>query len=109
MRDVFKAIADPTRREILMMLAQEPSSVNVIAEKFEMTRPAVAKHLKVLVECQLVVMETDATDGRQRNCFAQLDALQEVDAYLRALEQFWRGKLNRLGKFLDKKKEEDKS
>ena len=107
MKDVFKAIADPTRREILMMLAQEPSSINVIAEKFEMSRPAVAKHLKVLVETDLVVMETDATDGRQRNCFAQLEALQEVDAYLRTLEQFWKGRLNQLGKYLDKKKEEE--
>ena len=54
MNDVFKAIADPTRREILLTLVRNPENVNTISERFNMSRPAVSKHIKVLVESNLV-------------------------------------------------------
>ena len=102
MPDVFKAIADPTRRAILMMLVQEPSSVNTIAKHFKMSRPAVSKHIKILTASKLVDIEKDQIDGRQRNCFAQLEALKEIEDYIQTLEKFWSTKLNRLSDFLDK-------
>lgn len=102
MKDVFKAIADPTRREILMTLSQNPASIGSISEQFEMTRPAVAKHIRILVENDLVAMRTDENDGRQHNCFAQLEALSEVYAYLEQLEAFWKSKLDNLGSYLSK-------
>ena len=101
MSDVFKALADPTRREILRMLAHNPRTVNEISSRFDMSRPAVSKHLKILKDSQLMRMEFDVHDARQRNCYIQLEALQEVDEYIRNLERFWKNKLTGLGKFLD--------
>jgi DNA-binding transcriptional ArsR family regulator len=103
MKDVFKAIADPTRRQILLMVSSEPTNVNTIAEKFNMTRPAVSKHLKVLEDNGLLVIQNSDIDGRQRNCYAQLEALKEIETFIRQLEKFWSSKLNNLGSYLDKK------
>ena len=109
MRDVFKALADPTRREILLMVSQNPIHVNVIAEKFQMSRPAVSKHVKVLETHGLLEIRSDEGDGRQRICYPQLDALKEVEAYIRKLEKFWSERLNALGDYLDKLEAEEKS
>ena len=79
MTDIFKAIADPTRREILMMVVQEPTNVNTIAEKFNMSRPAVSKHLKILEDNGLLFIQNSDIDGRQRNCYVQLGALKEIE------------------------------
>lgn len=103
MSDVFKAIADPTRRQILLSLAKKPENVNTISELFDMSRPAVSKHIKVLAESNLVRIETDEVDTRQRNCYAQLEALQEVNEYLKRLEEFWENRLEGLEKFLKNK------
>ena len=103
MNDVFKALADPTRREILLMIAQKPESVNTIAERFKMSRPAVSKHIKILESSNLARVEADHADGRQRNCFAQLEALSEVNQYIAELTSFWTAKLNSLESFLQKK------
>jgi DNA-binding transcriptional ArsR family regulator len=102
MSDVFKAMADPTRREILLSLTQESSSIGQIAENFNMTRPAIAKHIKILESANLVSVETDTSDGRQRNCYAQLEALKEVEGYLKQLEVFWKTKINGLQSYLSK-------
>ncbi len=101
MNDVFKALADPTRREILLMIAEQPCSVNTISDQFNISRPAISKHIKILKDCKLVSMQTDGFDGRQRNCFAQLEALKEVENYLQQLEKFWSTRLDRLGQFLE--------
>lgn len=106
MKDVFKALADPTRREILLMVSSEPASVNVIAEKFSMTRPAVSKHLRILQDNGLLEIRNSELDGRLRHCYAQLEALSEIGDYIRDLEKFWSGKLNHLGGYLEKKKKE---
>lgn len=108
MRDVFKAISDPTRREILLMLAQEPANVNAIADKFNMSRPAVSKHLKVLEDNGLLYIQNSDKDGRQRNCYAQLEALKEIEDFISQLEKFWNTKLNNLGAYLDKNKNKSK-
>mgnify|MGYP003335530450 CR=1 FL=1 len=108
MKDIFKAIADPTRREILLMVSQEPTNVNTIADKFNMTRPAVSKHLKILEDNGLLYIQNSDTDGRQRNCYAQLGALKEIEDFIRQLEKFWNSKLNNLGTYLDNKKQKTK-
>ena len=106
MNDVFKAIADPTRREILLMIAEHPRNINEISEKFEMSRPAVSKHIKILTDCQLVDIRPDSHDGRQRNCYAQLEALLQVKNYLAQLECFWNDRLDNLGRYLEKNGDE---
>ena len=108
MTDIFKAIADPTRREILMIVVQEPTNVNTIAEKFNMSRPAVSKHLKILEDNGLLFIQNSDIDGRQRNCYVQLGALKEIEDFIRQLEKFWNSKLNNLGDYLDKKKKKTK-
>ena len=104
MGDVFKAIADPTRREILLMLIEESRSIGQLADNFNMSRPAIAKHVKVLQSANLLIIEHDLTDGRQRNCIAQLEALKEVEDYLAKMEKFWQEKLNGLEAYLSKSK-----
>lgn len=103
MSDIFKALADPTRREILLMIAQQPENVNRISERFNMSRPAVSKHIRLLEDSSLIKIETDKVDGRQRNCYIQLEALKEVEEYIFKLEEFWQTKLNGLEKHLAKK------
>lgn len=100
MSDVFKAIADPTRREILLTIAKNPENINSISERFNMSRPAVSKHIRVLTQNNLVRIEQDPNDSRQRNCFAQLEALSEVTQFLDKLEKFWESKLDGLGNYL---------
>lgn len=100
MSDIFKAIADPTRRAILLKVAEKATNINALAGDFNMSRPAVSKHIKVLQESDLLRIESDAVDGRQRNCYAQLEALSEVNDYLSKLEQFWDKKLDGLDNFL---------
>ncbi|MEM9545216.1 MAG: metalloregulator ArsR/SmtB family transcription factor [Bacteroidota bacterium] len=104
MKDVFKAIADPTRRQILLSLAQKPENVNTISERFDISRPAVSKHIKILTESNLVRIERDSTDSRQRNCFVQLEALSEVNQFLDQLGAFWEDKLGGLDDYLKKGK-----
>ncbi len=80
-----------------------------IAEKFNMSRPAVSKHLKVLQESQLAYTASDSSDGRQRNCYAQLEALVEVNNYLAQLQEFWQSRLDNLDSFLAKRSKAQKA
>ena len=99
-RDVFQAIADPTRREILTRIAKGPMNLNTVAEAFTVSRPAVSKHVKILAECGLVEVKQE---GRERYCEAKLDKLREVNEWLRSFERFWNKKLDALGDFLVEK------
>jgi len=92
-QDVFQAIADPTRREIFDLLAGESMPVNDIAEKFDISRPAVSKHIKILNECGLIVIRKK---GRKRYCRADVQKLQEVMAWLKRYQEFWDQKLDAL-------------
>jgi DNA-binding transcriptional ArsR family regulator len=67
-RDVYQAIADPTRRDIIGMLAYESLNLNAISDKFEISRPAISKHIKILTECGLITIEQK---GRERFCILQ--------------------------------------
>jgi len=96
-RDVFQAIADPTRREIINIVAHQSLNLNAVAEKFDISRPAISKHIKILTECGLIVIRQQ---GRERYCEAKLQQLNEVSAWIEQYRVFWTGKLDALGDFL---------
>ena len=102
-RDVYQAIADPTRRAIINMIASQSRNVNSIAEKFDMSRQAVSLHLKILTDCGLVLVKQQ---GRDRFCEAQLDQLSEVSLWVDQYRQHWESKLNGLETYLKKIKKE---
>ncbi|MEX0662646.1 MAG: metalloregulator ArsR/SmtB family transcription factor [Balneolaceae bacterium] len=92
-QDIFQAIADPTRREIIDLLADQSLPVNDVAERFDMSRPAVSKHIKILNECGLVVIHKE---GRKRYCRADTHKLQEVMEWANRYRKFWNEKLDAL-------------
>jgi len=96
-RDVFQAIADPNRRAILSLLATQRLTLNGVAEKFRISRPAISRHIKILKECGLVVIYQQ---GRERYCEAKLDRLQEVSDWVETSRQLWEGRLDRLDEYL---------
>jgi DNA-binding transcriptional ArsR family regulator len=98
-RDVFQAIADPTRRQILGMLAKNSLNLNAVSEQFAISRPAISKHVRILRECGLVVIRRQ---GRERVCEARLQPLHEVVEWLEKYRTFWNIKLDALEQFLDK-------
>ena len=98
-RDVFQAIADPTRREIIGLVAVEPLNLNSIAEKFEMSRQAISLHVKILAECGLLSVKQQ---GRERYCEAKLDALGEVAVWVEQYKQYWENTLDSLEDYLAK-------
>jgi DNA-binding transcriptional ArsR family regulator len=100
-RDVFQAIADPTRREIINLLAHQTLNLNAVADNFDISRPAVSKHIKILTECGLVVINQQ---GRERYCRAELDKLREVAEWTARYKEFWNNKLDALGSFLEENK-----
>ncbi|WP_343693539.1 metalloregulator ArsR/SmtB family transcription factor [Chitinophaga sp.] len=97
-RDVFQAIADPTRREIIHLVAHEPRHLNAIAANFDMTRQAISLHIKILEECGLIEIRQQ---GRERICAARLEKLQEVQDWIRQYESFWQHKMQALKNFLE--------
>jgi DNA-binding transcriptional ArsR family regulator len=100
-RDVFQAIADPTRREIINLLAHRTMNLNEVADKFDISRPAISKQVKILTECGLIVI---TQQGRERYCTANLKKLGEVSAWVKKYEAFWTDKLNALKDFLENEK-----
>ena len=105
-RDVFQAIADPTRREIINMIAHQTLNLNSVAEHFEISRPAVSKHIKILTECGLVSIKKD---GRDHYCEAKLEKLGEVSDWVEQYKQFWNTKLDALENYLNELQEAQKS
>ena len=97
-RDVFQAIADPTRRQIISLVAQQPLNLNSIAEKFDVTRQAVSLHVKILEECGLIMIRQQ---GRERYCEAKLQQLNEVAVWVEQYKQFWEQKFDALENYLD--------
>jgi len=102
-RDVFQAIADPTRREIINMIASQPLNVNAIAEKFDVSRQAVSLHIQILIDCGLV---TAKQQGRDRLCEAKLDQLSEVARWVDQYKQHWESKLDNLESYIEQLKKQ---
>jgi DNA-binding transcriptional ArsR family regulator len=98
-RDVFQAIADPTRRQIIGLVARQPLNLNTIAEKFDVSRQAISLHVKILNECGLIMIKQI---GRERYCEATLDGLNEVTEWIAQYRKHWENKLDSLESYLDK-------
>lgn len=98
--DPFQAIADPGRREILFLLSREKLSMNALAENFDISRPAVSKHVKILHEAGLI---TITEQGRERYCELHQEGFQELKEWLDYYDQFWHKKLQNLTNVLNKR------
>ena len=98
--DAFQAIADPSRREILMLLTKDKLSINALAGNFDMSRPAVSKHVKVLYEAGLILIKDR---GRERYCELREEGFDEIKQWLVYFDQFWKGKLQNLENLLNQR------
>lgn len=85
-RDVYQAIVDPTRRDIINLIAYRPMNLNSIADNFRMSRPAISQHIKILAECGLVHIRQE---GRERFCEATLKPLSEVSDWIERYRRLW--------------------
>ncbi len=85
-RDVFQAIADPTRRNIINLLVRQNLTLNAVARNFKMSRPAVSKHIRILAECGVVTIRQQ---GRHRICVANLKPLKNVYDWVNQYQLFW--------------------
>ncbi len=96
-RDVFQAIADPNRRAILSLLARQPLALGRVAEHFNISRPAISRHMRILTECGLVYVHKR---GRERYCEARMDRLDEVSGWIEHSRRLWEGRLDRLNEYM---------
>lgn len=103
-RDAFQAIADPTRRAIISLLAARPLNLNAIAENFAISRPAISQHIKILSECGLIVT---TRRGRESWCTVELQELRQVSQWVEQYRDFWAGKLDALERHLSVASEEE--
>ena len=105
-RDVFQAIADPTRRAIIGRIAQEPVNINSIAEQFKISRQAISLQLKILEECGLLQVKQQ---GRERICVAKLEKLNEVQEWVKQHQKIWTSRLQALKRFVEQEELQPKS
>ncbi|WP_422081353.1 ArsR/SmtB family transcription factor [Ulvibacterium sp.] len=96
-RDVFQAIADPVRRDIIQLLAERTLTVNSVAEKFDVSRPAISKHLKILQECGLVTIHKQ---GRERYCQIRPKSLIPAFLWVDQYKKLWEDKLDSFEDYL---------
>jgi len=96
-RDIFQAIADPTRRAIIALIAIHAMTPNGIAEHFDTTRQAISKHLRILTECELVKQEHQ---GREIYYQLEIDKMKEVDKWLEQFRQIWETRFHQLDQLL---------
>lgn len=106
-RDIFQAIADPTRRAILVLIATQALTPNALADKFDISRQAVSKHIKVLNECELLKHEKV---GREIYYELKIDKMKEVDQWLEQFRKIWENRFDQLDDLLTTlKSEKDES
>ena len=94
-RDVFQAIADPTRREIIKLLTGQPMNLNALADRFPVSRPAISRHIRILTECGVVMIKQV---GRERYCHTNAHTLKQVADWADQYRGFWTTRLNALEK-----------
>ncbi|TDX02010.1 ArsR/SmtB family transcription factor [Dinghuibacter silviterrae] len=102
-RDVYQAIADPTRRAIIGIVAKEPCNMKTITEQFDLSQQAISLHLKILKDCGLIKV---TQQGRDRICEAKLDSLGEVSVWIDQYRQHWENKLDAMEAYVEKLKKE---
>jgi DNA-binding transcriptional ArsR family regulator len=104
-RDIFQAIADPTRRAIITLIALHAMTPNAIAENFNITRQSVSKHLRILTECELVKQDQK---GREIYYTLEIEKMKEVDKWIEQFRKIWEARFNQLDKVLSTMKKQKK-
>jgi DNA-binding transcriptional ArsR family regulator len=100
-RDVFQAIADPTRRKIISLIARQSMNLNAIADNFDLTRPAISSHIKILNECGIVHIEKA---GRERICRVIPGRLKEIANWIGPFRDLWEQRLDNFESYLEQLK-----
>src|SRR5215475_8775391 len=98
--DAFQVIADPSRRQMLMMLSKDSMTINALAENFEMSRPAVSKHIKILYGAGFISIKDI---GRERHCVLKQDGFNELQHFIDYFDKFWTSKLKKLENLLNER------
>ena len=98
--DAFQVIADPSRREMLRLLSQQSLTINNLGENFDMSRPAVSKHIKILYTAGFISIQDV---GRERHCTLKRDGFNALQEWLGYFDQFWSSKLKNLENLLNNK------
>lgn len=104
-RDIFQAIADPTRRAILVLIAANAMTPNALAQEFHTSRQAISKHLQILTECELVNQEQQ---GREIYYSLELEKMKEIDKWLNQFRKIWEARFDQLDKVLSSMKKQKK-
>ncbi|MFM2224821.1 MAG: hypothetical protein RJA07_1023 [Bacteroidota bacterium] len=98
--DAFQVIADPSRRHMLQLLSKKSMTINALAENFDMSRPAVSKHVKILYGAGFISI---TGIGRERHCILKQEGFDEVQEFINYFDKFWLNKLNKLQTILNAK------
>ncbi len=98
--DAFQVIADPSRRQMMMLLSRDSMTINRLAENFDMSRPAVSKHIKIMYNAGFISI-TDI--GRERYCTLKQDGFNELQNFIDYFDKFWASKLKKLETILNNK------
>lgn len=101
--DAFQVIADPSRRKMLVMLSKDSLTINSLAENFDMSRPAVSKHIKILYNAGFISIKDI---GRERHCVLKQDGFNELQDFIDYFDKFWASKLKKLETILNNRLKE---
>ena len=104
-RDIFQAIADPTRRAIIALIAMQAMTPNALAERFDTSRQAISKHLRILTECELVTQEHQ---GREIYYRLEIEKMKEIDKWLEQYRKIWEARFSQLDDLLATMKKQEK-
>ena len=96
--DVFQVIADPSRRQMMMLLSKDSMTINALAENFDMSRPAVSKHIKIMYHAGFISIKDI---GRERHCTLKQDGFDELQDFIDYFDKFWASKLKKLETLLN--------
>src|ERR1700709_614812 len=99
--DAFQVIADPSRRQMLRLLSRDSLTINNLAENFDMSRPAVSKHIKILYSAGFISIQDI---GRERHCTLKKDGFNELQEWINFFDKFWASRLKNLGDLLNGKR-----
>jgi DNA-binding transcriptional ArsR family regulator len=102
--DAFQVIADPSRRKMLVMLSKDSLTINALAENFDMSRPAVSKHVKILYNAGFISIRDI---GRERHCVLKQDGFNELQDFINYFDKFWTTRLKKLESILNAKSKEE--
>src|SRR4249919_218730 len=98
--DAFQVIADPSRRQMMQLLSKDSMTISSLAENFDMSRPAVSKHIKIMYNAGFISIKDI---GRERYCTLKQDGFDELQEFISFFDKFWTNKLEKLKSLLDKK------